>query len=225
MYNLFEILNLSQDAIKFIPVTAFSFILTASYRMIKKVVVNNWRLVLLVFSVLLSTIINSSFKFPILLLFGIITNIWYEKTPIQLNMKSTKINYKFLYLFIIIGISSLFLSFATENRILELFERFYKYGYLVIGDGQVVVPMMQDELVILQKFLSSEEFLTGYGIVQGFIGPMFSFAAYAGGMAMRNFSPILHILGAIVSGIAIFIHGTLLIWFVYPIWQNIRDEK
>jgi chromate transporter len=33
------------------------------------------------------------------------------------------------------------------SSLIETFERFYRYGYLVFGGGQVVVPLMQGELV------------------------------------------------------------------------------
>ena len=102
---------------------------------------------------------------------------------------------------------------------------FYRYGYLVIGGGQVVVPMMFNELVEINKFMTSQEFLTGFGLVQGMPGPMFSFSAYAGGMASRDLGPILQVLGALISGIGIFLPGILLIYFVYPVWEEIKKIK
>ena len=66
-----------------------------------------------------------------------------------------------------------------DNRIVNLFESFYRYGYLVIGGGQVVVPLMYSELVEINQYMTSKEFLTGFGLVQGLPGPMFSFSAYA----------------------------------------------
>ncbi len=45
----------------------------------------------------------------------------------------------------------------------------------------VVVPLMHSELVEVNRFMTNQEFLTGFGLVQGRCrGPMFSFSAYAG---------------------------------------------
>ena len=54
---------------------------------------------------------------------------------------------------------------------------------------------------------------------------MFSFAAYAGGLAARGGSVLYQILGAVVSGIAIFLPGILLIYFVYPVWEDLKQIK
>ena len=42
--------------------------------------------------------------------------------------------------------------------------------------------MMVTELVESRAYMTYQEFLTGFGLVQGLPGPMFSFSAYAGGM-------------------------------------------
>jgi chromate transporter len=54
---------------------------------------------------------------------------------------------------------------------------------------------------------------------------MFSFSAYAGGMAARGGSVFTQILGAVAGGIAIFLPGLLLIYFIYPIWENLKKIK
>ena len=46
------------------------------------------------------------------------------------------------------------------------------------GGGQVVVPLMYSELVEISKVMTNQEFLTGYGLVQGLPGPMFSFGSH-----------------------------------------------
>lgn len=53
---------------------------------------------------------------------------------------------------------------------------------MVIGGGQVVVPLMYSELVEVNQYMTNQEFLTVFGLVQGLPGPMFSFSAYAGGL-------------------------------------------
>jgi chromate transporter len=73
--------------------------------------------------------------------------------------------------------------------------------------------------------MTNQEFLTGFGLVQGVPGPMFSFSAYAGVMAARGGGVPMQVLGAIVSSVGIFLPGLLLIYFVYPIWERVRELK
>jgi chromate transporter len=54
---------------------------------------------------------------------------------------------------------------------------------------------------------------------------MFSFSAYAGGMAARGGSAATQVLGAMAGGIGIFLPGLLLIYFIYPIWENLKKIK
>jgi len=56
-------------------------------------------------------------------------------------------------------------------------------------------------------------------------GPMFSFSAYAGGMASRNGSGFMQVIGAVTGGIAIFMPGLLLIYFIYPVWEKLKEIK
>ncbi len=112
-----------------------------------------------------------------------------------------------------------------DQPLLQIFESFYRYGYLVIGGGQVVVPLMYSELVEVNRYMTSQEFLTGFGLVQGLPGPMFSFSAYAGGLAARGGSAFHQILGAVAGGIAIFLPGILLIFFVYPVWEDLKEIR
>jgi chromate transporter len=134
-------------------------------------------------------------------------------------------SWKYLFAFGIFASGSLLLTFVWDNRIAHLFENFYRYGYLVIGGGQVVIPLMYSELVEVNQYMTNQEFLTGFGLVQGLPGPMFSFSAYAGGMASRGGNILTQVLGAMASGIGIFLPGILLIYFVYPIWENLKKIR
>ncbi len=73
--------------------------------------------------------------------------------------------------------------------------------------------------------MTSQEFLTGFGLVQGLPGPMFSFSAYAGGMASRGESGLMQVFGAATAGVAIFLPGLLLIYFIYPVWEKLKEIK
>jgi chromate transporter len=114
-------------------------------------------------------------------------------------------------------------SVYSGHSLFQTFERFYRYGYLVFGGGQVVVPLMQGELVYSGNLMSQDEFLAGFGLVQALPGPMFSFAAYAGGLCEQGGSWIRQFCGAMIGGWAIFLPGTLLLFFVYPLWGKLKS--
>jgi chromate transporter len=114
-------------------------------------------------------------------------------------------------------------SVYSGHSLFQTFERFYRYGYLVFGGGQVVVPLMQGELVHSGKLMSQDEFLAGFGLVQALPGPMFSFASYAGGLCEQGGSWIRQFCGAMIGGWAIFLPGTLLLFFVYPLWGKLKS--
>ena len=87
-----------------------------------------------------------------------------------------------------------------------------------------MVPMMYEQFVIKEKtqYMTGEELLTGAGFVQATPGPVFSMAAYAGGMAMRNEGKGKQALGVVIGTIAIFLPSALLVLFFYPIWNNLK---
>jgi hypothetical protein len=52
-------------------------------------------------------------------------------------------------------------------------------GSLVFGGGHVVLPLLQAE-VVPPGWLTTDQFIAGYGAAQAVPGPLFTFAAYLG---------------------------------------------
>ena len=90
----------------------------------------------------------------------------------------------------------------SQDSLITLFERFYRYGYLVFGGGQVVVPVMQGELVDQTGLLTSKNF-SPVSVWFRLFRPMFSFAAFAGGLSENHGEITRQILGALIGGLAI----------------------
>ena len=128
-----------------------------------------------------------------------------------------------LGLFIVFLFLGVIGSVYFGDSLFQTFERFYRYGYLVFGGGQVVVPLMQGELVQSANLMSQDEFLAGFGLVQALPGPMFSFAAYASGLCEQGGGWSRQFCGAMIGGWAIFLPGTLLLFFVYPFWGKLKS--
>jgi chromate transporter len=218
-------LNVSQDGLRYIGPMAVGFILVAAYRIGKKVVTDQVTLTLLLFASITTYLIREPWIYPLVLILGGVVSIVTSKEKDLWNHVKLNPPWKYLIAFGIFAAGSLLLTFVWDNRIVHLFESFYRYGYLVIGGGQVVVPLMYSELVEVNRYMTNQEFLTGFGLVQGLPGPMFSFSAYAGGMAARGGSIFSQVLGAGAGAIGIFLPGTLLIYFVYPIWESLKQIR
>lgn len=217
--------NLPQEGLRYIGPMAVGFIIVAAYRIGSKVVTDKITLMLLLLGGITTYFIREPWIYPLVLTFGGVVSVVTSKEKNLWNRVKISPPWRYMIAFGIFAIGSLLLTYIWDNRIIHLFESFYRYGYLVIGGGQVVVPLMYSELVEVNQYMTNQEFLTGFGLVQGLPGPMFSFSAYAGGMAARGESVLRQVLGAVAGGIGIFLPGLLLIYFIYPIWENLKKIK
>lgn len=217
--------NVSQDVLRYVGPMAVGFIIVAAYRIGRKVVTDKITLLLLLMGGITTYFFREPWIYPLVLITGGAVSVVTSKEKNLWNHVKLNPPWGYLMAFAFFTIGSILLTLVWDNRIVHLFESFYRYGYLVIGGGQVVVPLMYSELVEVNQYMTNQEFLTGFGLVQGLPGPMFSFSAYAGGMAARGGSVFTQIMGAAAGGIAIFLPGLLLIYFVYPIWENLKKIK
>nr|WP_266158258.1 chromate efflux transporter [Dyella silvatica] len=99
---------------------------------------------------------------------------------------------------------------------------FYRAGALVFGGGHVVLPMLK-QAVVDPGWISNDTFLTGYGAAQAVPGPLFTLAAFLGDRLQNSPGGAL---GAMVSLLAIFLPGLLLVSGMLPFWQTLaaRDD-
>lgn len=225
LYAMLSATHVSFDVLRFIGPMAVGFIILAAWRIGRKVVTDWLTICLMLLGTLATYFIRTPWIFPLVLIAGGATSILVSRERGIWSRTRLAPPWRYLLAFAFLAVGLLALSMATEDRLIGLFESFYRYGYLVFGGGQVVVPVMHSELVEIRQYMTNGEFLTGYGLVQGLPGPMFSFAAYAGGMAARDGSVLRQILGALAGGIGIFLPGLLLIFFVYPVWENLKKIR
>jgi chromate transporter len=110
------------------------------------------------------------------------------------------------------------LTAVGHSQVVALFDAFYRSGALVFGGGHVVLPLLR-EATVTPGWVSDDAFLAGYGAAQAVPGPLFTFSAYLG--AVMKPSP--HgVAGAVVSLIAIFLPGTLVLMGTLPFWETFR---
>lgn len=104
----------------------------------------------------------------------------------------------------------------VDNVYLEIFETMYRIGSIIFGGGQVVLPMLQDEVV--PSWMTKDQFLQGLGLAQSMPGPLFNFASYLG--AVRKGVP-----GALLAYVGLFGPGVILIFFMVPFWAALRHNE
>jgi chromate transporter len=225
LYAFLSYEGIDQNILRYIGPMAVGFMAVASYKLGRKVIKNGLTLSLFLATMVITYFISQSFIYPLVLITGGLITLITSKEKNLWHAVSVKPKWMYLILVVGIAVISFVLALIFDNRLIFLFERFYRFGYLVIGGGQVVIPYMVTELVDVHQFLSMDAFLTGFGLVQGIPGPMFSFSAYAGGMAASNLGIITQVIAALISGVAIFLPGTLLILFVIPMWDVIKQMK
>ncbi len=222
---------LEVDIFKYLQPMAVGFLIFAAWSAYKISVKNTiTRVIMLLVALLIYLFFKTPWIFPIILVAsGVITNFSSKRIP-QKEVPPKKVKWTniwlFAFLFLLAGtLSTIANKQNWENRkAFNLFENFYRFGSLVFGGGQVLMPMMYEQFVVREKtqYVSKEELLTGAGFVQGIPGPVFSMATYAGAMALRDGSKKTQLLGAVIATVAIFLPSALLVLFFYPIWHNLK---
>ncbi len=233
--------TLRTDVFKFIQPMTVGFLAYASVQAFRVSIHNTiTHIIMLASAVATYGLFKTPWIFPILIVAGgVITNLSSKRIP-QKEIPRKKIKWGNIWLFAIIfllaGASS---ELARKNswphrRPINLFENTYRFGSLVFGGGQVLIPMMYEQFVARpqsQKLIQrnphivkvdKDDFYTGAGIVRAIPGPVFSVAAFMGGTAMKDEGNAMQVFGCIIGSVAIFLPSALLVLFFYPIWHNIK---
>jgi len=226
---------------RFIQPMAVGFIAFSAMRLFK-VAVNNTitRVILVIVSLVTFFAFKSPWVFPaVMLCAGIATNFSSKRIPKKADTPK-KIKWIDLVIFLsIFAITGYLSETATrqnwENRkIINVFENHYRFGSLVFGGGDVLMPMMYEQYVVRPQTkrvqeskrdvlkMNKEEFLTGSGIVRAIPGPVFSIASFTGGMVMKNESTAIHIFSCLLGTIGVFLPSALLVLFFFPVWNNLK---
>lgn len=210
----------------FLAPMAAGFVGWAAWVLGRKVVINPLSFGLWGFGLAIALVSTTPWAIPVAFCVGaglsILLSSKTEQSQSQ-HIGKFSVPWGIFFLFITLLCVGIISSFFSENSLWVTFERFYRFGCLVFGGGQVVVPLMQGELVDSNGLMTQSEFLAGFGLVQALPGPMFSFAAYAGGMSEQVSGINRQFLSAMIAGWAIFLPGTLLLFLIHPIWANLKQ--
>ena len=124
-----------------------------------------------------------------------------------------------LTLFAVILIGLPILS-SLQGGIASVAEAFYRAGALVFGGGHVVLPLLE-ESIVGNGWVSSDQFLAGYGAAQAIPGPMFAFSAYLGAIIPSDHGSLATALTALLF---MFLPGFLLVAAALPAWQWLASQ-
>ncbi len=209
--------------LQYIPAMAVGFMCFAALRFTGQMVKNQVHALILIFTAATLIIYSHPVLIPILLVLGgFITNFTTGKTLVKPQDSFANIKWGNLWVFLAIWIVAALLGNLLQNRPALLFENTYRYGSLVFGGGNVLVPMMYDQYVLFKNYMDHQTFMTGVGMSQALPGPVFSISSYANGMALSGLGGWGIILGCAIGSIAIFLPGLLLIFFFHPIWHRLK---
>ncbi|GAA4423063.1 chromate transporter [Pontibacter saemangeumensis] len=217
--------GISLDFLRIILPMAVGFVAYAAYVISLKVVTTKTAIVLMVISAILVYFFSSPWVFPMLLLAGgAVTALRFKQHPLEKD-KKLHIQWANFILYVGVLVTAAVLGGATSSLPVRLFENFYRNGSLVFGGGQVLIPLLFTEFVDFKGYLTGEEFLSGYAIVQALPGPTFSFCSFVGSLAMRQYGLPGQLLGSFVATLGIFLPGTFLIFFVIRFWDELKKYR
>ena len=221
--------------LRFVTPVAVAFIAVAGFKMIQKSISSRQGYILASMAFIVAALLrhpldtvvnmNTPWIFPIVLLLGGVVSYFGFKGDLPQNDTiKVKIPWKFLLSFLLVFITAGVLGEISSNRFILLFENCYRFGSLVFGGGNVLIPMMLEQYVSHAAYMTSEQFINGVGLVQAIPGPVFTISSYTGALALQDFGVLSQCLGSLSSTIGIFLPGALLIFFVYPIWKQIKTH-
>ncbi len=181
----------------------------ATYSMFNSLCKSTLSKLIFVFATLF-LIFNQSFfaQIIVLVVSGLVAFLFIKEK----NTNKIKYEKPYILPLLIFFILLIFLPFfANTEKLLNLFNSFYQVGSLVFGGGHVVLPLIKSNINI-----DENSFLVAYSLAQAVPGPMFTIASYIGVVAFEE-SPFL---GAVVTTIAIFLPGFLLILSFYKSFES-----
>jgi chromate transporter len=227
---------------QFIQPMAIGFIAYSAFKIFKIAVHNTITRVITVVATLATFLaFKTPWIFPaVIVAGGIVTNFSHKRIP-QKEIPPKQIKWGNMVIFLaLFGIAGYLSETATTHhwknrKPFNLFENSYRFGSLVFGGGDVLMPLMYDQYVVRPQTkrvqqtkrdvlkMDKDAFLTGWGMVRAIPGPVFSISSFTGGMVMRTEKNTgLQILGCALGALGIFLPSALLVLFFFPVWNNLK---
>jgi len=230
LVSYLETQNVNINFVKYLEPIAIGFILYAVVKTISIIEKTKTAIIILVLTAIICFCLSHFYTSPpwtfpiVLLVAGFLTSFRFGKHPKE---EKTPFNIRWANLILYGGIFIGAAVIGTVTRVLpiRLFENFFRNGSLIFGGGQALIGYFYTEFVEFKHYLSHKEFLMGYAILQSLPGPVFTFASYIGALSMRSYGFWGEIAGGFIGSFGVFLPGTILIFFIAPIWKNIKQYR
>jgi chromate transporter len=228
-------------ALSLLQPMSIGFIISAAILLFRKSVnsvITRW--IFIITAVITFIGFNTPWTIPIIIILsGVVTNFSDKRIPTD-GTAPKSIQWRAFVLFVLLFIAAGFLSErATKQnwesrKLFNLFENNYRFGSMVFGGGDVLMPIMYEQYVTRPQSKHIQEnkrdvlkidrssFLTGTGLVRAVPGPIFSISSYMGAMALKDKPMNTQLYGAIIASIGIFLPSFLIVLFFFPIWQHLK---
>ncbi|KAL0221114.1 hypothetical protein RCL1_000968 [Eukaryota sp. TZLM3-RCL] len=209
-----------------LKVVAAAIVLHAVSQMAKKLTPDNKTKTIAGMGAVCALLIESNFVYILVIALGAVIGLFaFRKTCEEEESFGKKVDSGIhwtvsilcLVLFLVLLVSTFFVSKFYNHPLVVLFEKLYRSSALIIGGGHVILPALESEFVST-GLMSLNEFLTGYSLANTVPGPLFTFGTYIGYV-------IYGWTGAIVGTISIFLPGFFLLIGTFSIWTRICSNK
>lgn len=217
--------DISMEFARFIKPMAVGIVAYSAYVIIKKVVTTKLAVVLMLVAAVASYMVRTPYVFPVILLIGGSITAFNYKRHEKEEKESIRIQWSNFVLWAGVLVGAALIGASVDWLGIRIFENFYRIGSLIFGGGQVLVPFMYTEFVEFKEYLTSEEFLSGFALVQAVPGPVFSFASYVGSISMKEYGMFGQVMGGFMAALGIFLPGTFLIFFVIRFWEELKKFR
>ncbi|MFM9944091.1 MAG: chromate transporter [Bacteroidia bacterium] len=216
--------------LRFIQPMAVSFVIVAAIRMTRPLMKDKLSLWLAFYAFFVCALLRHPLEnyiktpaiFPFILLSGALIAYFVNKEAVFFPEKRLRVNWNFLIIFGVLFITAALIGKLTKNPYALMFENNFRFGSLVFGGGNMLFPMIMEQFVKFKDYLTADEFITGVGLVQATPGPVFSIATFTTGIAMKSNGVWGQFAGCIIGTVAIFLPGSLLAFWLFPIWKNLK---
>jgi chromate transporter len=212
-----------------LKLVAVAVVAQAVWDMARRLCPDHRRAAIALAAIALLSVLTTVYAQLIVIALGATLGFVFYRTPLAANAVDTQQHaYEFraprplgaialtLFCLLLFGLPAL-ASPGARNAI-GIFDAFYRSGALVFGGGHVVLPLLQQQTVAT-GWVTSNDFLAGYGAAQAVPGPLFTFAAFLGWMMPEAPN---HWSGALLASAGIFLPGLLLVLAALPYWQAMR---
>jgi chromate transporter len=207
-----------------LKIVTVAVVAQAVWGMSKSICIDNTRITMMLLSAVGVLLFQSVYTpLGVMALAGIV-GVWLFKPTLDLSESGLAFSISsfsgalWFFVFILFLFGLPIIQLFVDQPIVDVVSAFFRSGSLVFGGGHVVLPLLEAEMV-KTGWVTKDAFLAGYGATQAVPGPLFTFAAFLGGILN---GPISGVLGALVALLSIFLPSFLLVYSVLPFWKSLR---